>query len=176
MDPQLLAIRRAQKERYEAQKKASEGAPKAASEEASTTSEGPASSGTAMERILSSAKASSKRLLEGIPPELLNAPISSLLADGPAAFPEAIQLCVELLWRVGDNLNAIIEPYMALLFHLWQLCDLDADVALFKSFFESLAVSKKLLLGDVFPFGLVDERLKACHPVIKLKFILAGEI
>lgn len=85
MDPQLLAIRKARKEQFEAQKRTAEAA-RLSDTSISSPVEKPAlppNSSLQGTREAVAAKAASS-IIQGLPSHLLNAPISSLLADAPA--------------------------------------------------------------------------------------------
>mmetsp|Transcript_28332 Transcript_28332/g.75651 ORF Transcript_28332/g.75651 Transcript_28332/m.75651 type:complete len:360 (-) Transcript_28332:852-1931(-) len=99
-----------------------------------------------------------------------------LLAHGLQPLPQALHLGVELLRRVRDDLDAVVQAHVPLLLHLRQLGELDADVALFQRLLEPLGVSEELLLADLLILEMVEDCLQSSDPVVEFKLVLAGQV
>ncbi|CAK0868595.1 unnamed protein product, partial [Prorocentrum cordatum] len=82
-----------------------------------------------------------------------------LLAHGLQPLPQALHLGVELLRRVRDDLDAVVQAHVPLLLHLRQLGELDADVALLQGLLEPLGVPEELLLADLFVLEVIEDCL-----------------
>lgn len=101
MDPQLLAIRQARRDKFLAQKEAAEGI--GGGEVATDTST--SSSGEPTKRKISS-------VLEGLSPAMMNAPISALLADAPLPEPKRVRADPDVV-RVPPERTAEIRKFLA---------------------------------------------------------------